>query len=77
MGRKRVRVTDTISTPAAGHDLREAGRRMGISEHTVRALVRQRALAHYRIERRIVLLEPDIDAFMAKRRVVARDSRPA
>jgi excisionase family DNA binding protein len=46
---------------------------MGISPHTVRMLVRQKLLTHYRVGRRIVILDVDIDAFMAKRRVPARE----
>lgn len=57
--------------------LKWAGLKMGISEHTVRALVRRKALAHYRVGRRIVILDPDIDAFMARRRVPAQVPRSA
>jgi excisionase family DNA binding protein len=77
MGRKRVSLTDPVDTPAPGRDLRGAGRKMGISPHTVRVLVRRRELAHYRIGKRIVITDPDIDAYMARRRVAAREPRLA
>lgn len=75
MGRAKAKRNDR-KDPIEG-SLRWAGRKMGISPHTVRMLVRQRALAHYRVGRRIVILDPDIDAFMARRRVAARESRSA
>jgi excisionase family DNA binding protein len=50
----------------------EAGRRMGISRHTVRSLIRRRELAAYKIGRRVVVDEQDVARFLAARRVPAR-----
>jgi excisionase family DNA binding protein len=72
MGRKRVRLPDPLDAPAPGRNLRDTGRKMGISPHTVRVLVRRRELAHYRIGKRIVITDADIDAYMARCRVAAR-----
>jgi excisionase family DNA binding protein len=72
---KRMPVTDTVEVASPGRDLRGAARQMGISPHTVRMLVRQKALAHYRVGRRIVIFDSDIAAFMARRRVAAREPR--
>ena len=60
---------------ATGRNLGYAATFMGLSKHTVRALARRRAIAHYRIGRRLVFKDADLEVFMATRRVeVARSS---
>ena len=58
----------------SGHDLDYAAAFTGLSKHTVRAHVRARRIAHYRIGRRIVFKDEDLRAFLARHRV---DVRPA
>jgi excisionase family DNA binding protein len=57
---------------ATGRDLRWVAARMGLSPHTVRQLARRRALAHYKIGRRLVFVEADVVAYMQRHRVEAR-----
>ena len=72
MKRTNANGTDPSKGLAPGRNLRGAGLRMGISPHTVRALVRRRDLGHYRIGKRIIITDEQIDEFMARHRVAAR-----
>ena len=49
----------------------EGARRLGISKFTVRALIRRRELAAYRIGRRLVLDSETIERFLAERRLTS------
>jgi excisionase family DNA binding protein len=62
------------SNSTTGRDLKFAATFLGISPHTVRALARRHALAHFRIGRRLVFKEADLEAFLSRHRV---DARPA
>lgn len=55
----------------AGHDLTYAAAYCGLSPHTIRALARRKAIAHYRVGRRLVFKDADLASFMADRRVEA------
>jgi Helix-turn-helix domain len=57
---------------ASGLDLKYAARFLGLSPHTVRALARRQALAHFRIGRRLVFKEADLVAFLQLHRIEAR-----
>lgn len=48
------------------YDVTAAAKRMGISPHTVRKLVRIGALEHYRIGRAIRISEGQIQAYLQK-----------
>lgn len=53
-----------------------AAKRLGVSKFTVRMLIRQRRLEHFRIGRRIVLSESAVESFLDRHRVPAREERP-
>ena len=55
-----------------GHDLEYAAAFLGLSKYTVRALARRRELAHFRLGRRLVFKEPDLEAYLRRHRVEAR-----
>jgi len=55
--------------------IEEAAARLGVSKFTLRSWIRQRRLAHYRLGRRVVLAEHDLDRFLETRRVEAREDR--
>jgi len=57
---------------ATGRDLRYAAAFLGISPHTVRALARRKALAHYRVSRRLIFKDADLQAFLDRHRVDAK-----
>lgn len=48
---------------------------LGVSVHTVRALIRQRRLAYHRIGRRIILDRQDLEQFLRAHRVEPRELR--
>ncbi len=50
----------------------EAAQRLGVSRYTVRSWLRQRRLEHFRLGRRVVLAERDVDGFLRRHRVEAR-----
>ncbi len=54
-------------------NLKEGGHYTGLSHHTLRLYVRIGLLTHYKIGRRIVIFQHDLDEFLAKRRVEARE----
>jgi excisionase family DNA binding protein len=57
------RVTgEPLSIPAAAQLI-------GVSQHTLRAWVRNRQFAHYRVGRRIVIHRTDVETFLARHRV--------
>jgi excisionase family DNA binding protein len=56
-------------------DVVEAARRLGISKHTVRSLIRQRRLPAFKIGRRVVLAADDVERFLRAHRVDARGDR--
>lgn len=56
---------------STGRDLRYAGAFLGISPHTVRQLARRKQLAHYRVGRRLVFRDADLQAYMEQHRVEA------
>jgi excisionase family DNA binding protein len=58
---------------ATGRDLDYAAAFLGLSKHTVRALVRRRELTHYRLGRRLVFKEGDLSAYLQRHRVEARE----
>ncbi len=51
----------------------EAAARLGVSRYTVRSWVRQRRLEHYRLGRRVVISQAEVERFLAVNRVPARD----
>lgn len=55
-----------------GRDLGYAGKALGLSPHTVRALARRRELAHYRLGRRLVFRDSDIAEYLRRHRIEAR-----
>jgi excisionase family DNA binding protein len=57
---------------ATGRDLRYAAGFLGLSPHTVRALARRRALAHFRLGRRLIFKDADLEGYLSKHRVEAR-----
>jgi excisionase family DNA binding protein len=60
---------------ASGRNLTYAGKFLGLSPHTVRQLARRQQLAHFRIGRRLIFKDSDLEAFMASRRVEAKATR--
>jgi excisionase family DNA binding protein len=58
-----------------GRDLRYAALVLGISPHTVRQLVRRRQLTHYRIGRRLIFRDDDLQHYLDRHRVEARAAR--
>jgi excisionase family DNA binding protein len=61
-----------LPPPAAKPALKgipEAALRMNVSKFTLRRWVRERRLAHYRLGRRVVLSEADLERFLAANRV--------
>lgn len=53
--------------------IRDGGAYLGISQYTVRYLIRTGQLPCYRIGRRIVLDREDLDAFLCEHRVASCD----
>jgi excisionase family DNA binding protein len=51
----------------------EAAPILGVSVFMVRALIRQRAVPYYRVGRRIVLDAEDLERYLRKHRVEARE----
>lgn len=60
---------------STGRDLKYAAAFTGLSAHTVRALARRKMLSHFRLGRRLIFKDADLEAFMASRRVEARPGR--
>lgn len=54
---------------ATGRDLRYAGAFLGISPHTVRQLARRQQVGHYRIGRRLIFKDADLQAYLDRHRV--------
>ena len=54
-------------------DVGEAAKRLGVSTYTVRAWIRQRRLAHYKLGSRVLLDSGDIERYIQSCRVMARD----
>ena len=52
---------------------RAAGELLGVSRHTVRKLVRERAIPHYRVGRRVVFDADELAAWLRARRVAPAD----
>lgn len=65
-------MTTDAPNGTSGRDLRYAALFMGLSVHTVRQKARRGELAHYRLGRRLVFKDTDLEAFMARHRVEAR-----
>jgi excisionase family DNA binding protein len=64
---------EPLSIPAAAQLI-------GVSQHTLRAWVRNRQFAHYRLGRRIVIHRSDVETFLARHRIdptVLDESKPA
>lgn len=59
---------------ATGRDLKYAAKFTGLSKFTVRAYVRRRLIAHYRVGRRLVFKDEDLEQFMRRYRVEAREA---
>lgn len=60
---------------ATGHDLKYAAAFLGISPFTVRALARRKELAHYRLGRRLVFKDGDLQAYLDRHRVEVQGPR--
>jgi excisionase family DNA binding protein len=58
-----------------GRDLEYAAQFTGLSKFTLRVYLRRGLIAHYRLGRRIVLKDSDLEAFMRRHRVEAREIR--
>jgi excisionase family DNA binding protein len=61
-----------LSTPidkASLEGIPETASRLKISKFTLRRWIRQRRLAHYRLGRRVVLSQADVEQFLAANRV--------
>ena len=54
----------------------EAAKRLGVSPYTVRTWLRQRRLGHYRLGRRVVIADADLDRFLLASRVEPRVAVP-
>jgi excisionase family DNA binding protein len=54
--------------------VQEAAPILGVSTFMVRTLIRQRRLPYYKVGRRIVLDTGDLDAYLLRHRVEARDA---
>lgn len=51
----------------------EAASRLNVSKFTLMRWLRQRRLAYYRLGRRVVLAEADVERFLSANRVESRD----
>jgi excisionase family DNA binding protein len=60
---------------AAGHDLKYAAAFLGLSKHTVRQLARRKTIAHYRLSRRLVFKDHDLEEYLNRHRVEATPAR--
>ena len=58
-------------------DLKEAARRVGVSHHTLRVLVRRRLVPHHRVGRRIIFTAQDVATILKDTEVpvAAREDR--
>ena len=56
-------------------NIEETAKRLGISPHTVRSLIRERRLAHHKVGRRVVVDPVDIDAFLKSCRIPSRNEQ--
>lgn len=67
-----------MSTDEPHHQTRlsvpEAASFLGVSVFTVRAWLRQRRLPYFRLGRRVVIAEADLERFLALNRVEAREA---
>jgi excisionase family DNA binding protein len=54
----------------------EAASRLRVSKFTLRRWLRQRRLAHYRLGRRVLLAEADVERFLAMNRVEPNSRGP-
>jgi excisionase family DNA binding protein len=61
-------------SPRRRVSVQEAAPMLGVSIFMVRALIRQRRLPYYKVGRRIVLDTADLDAYLLRHRVEARDA---
>lgn len=52
----------------------EAAARLGVSRFTLRAWLRQRRIPYFRLGRRVVLSDADVERFLAAHRVEAREA---
>jgi len=57
-----------------GRDLGYAASFLGVSKFTVRALVRRRAIEHFRIGRRLVFKDASLRAYMERCRVAVQEA---
>jgi excisionase family DNA binding protein len=57
---------------STGRDLKYAGAFLGISPHTVRQLARRQQLAHFRIGRRLIFKDTDLQQYLDRHRVEAK-----
>lgn len=60
---------------STGRDLRYASLFLGVSPHTVRALARRKELAHFRIGRRLIFKDTDLQQYLDRHRVEAKATR--
>jgi len=65
---------DGRPSPRRRVSVQEAAPMLGVSIFMVRALIRQRRLPYYKVGRRIVLDTTDLDAYLLRHRVEARDA---
>jgi excisionase family DNA binding protein len=57
---------------ATGRDLPYAAKYLGLSVHTVRQLARRRQLTHYKLGRRLVFKDDDLQHYLDRNRVEAK-----
>src|SRR5262249_19876442 len=65
----RADVGDPGVDGGPARDLDYAAAFLGLSKHTVRALTRRRRLAHFRLGRRLVFRDADLEDYMRRHRV--------
>jgi len=54
-----------------GRDLKYGAAFLGLSPHTLRALARRKAITHYKIGRRLVFKDQDLQEYLDRHRVEA------
>lgn len=75
--RKRIHRPAVELGPGLPLTVEQAAHRLGVSIFTVRSWLRRGGIAYHRLGRRIVILEGDVQAFLAANRVEARDGAVA
>jgi excisionase family DNA binding protein len=65
--------TETVSSDSKRLSVARAAPILGVSSFTVRRWIRERRLSYHRVGRRIVLDRSDLEAFLRRCRVEARE----